>query len=333
MLRCLAAALSACILALPVLAAEVTIGFQRVYNPWKVAIADRRIEEVTGYRVSWKKFDSGAKVMEALAAGDVQVAMAGSSPISAAASEGIDIRLFWIVGVIGEAEALVVRDGAGIRAPQDLRGKRIAVPFGSTAHFHLLFALEQFAIAAEETQLVDMQPPSIQAAWERGEIDAAFVWEPALSGIRETGRTLITSGRLSDWGKATFDGMVAAGSFAAANPGFLCRFVEVLAEADRAFRENPDAYDPGTDAAIKIASLVGGDDADVRAVLDKYSFPELRAQASEQWLGGGSGGGGAKALLFTSEFLFAQGRVPAVLAAPQDVVTDRFVRDALDGCS
>ena len=62
---------------------EVTIGYQLIYNPWKVAIANGDFEKATGYKIDWRKFDSGAKVITAMASGDLQLALAGSSPIAA----------------------------------------------------------------------------------------------------------------------------------------------------------------------------------------------------------------------------------------------------------
>lgn len=133
---------------------EITIGYQLVYNPWKVAIVDGEFEAATGYKIHWRQFDSGAEVVNAVASGNVHVALAGSSPIAAGVSRALSIELFWIAGDIGEAEALVVRDGSGILAPQDLKGKRLGVPFVSTTHFHTLFALEQFGIDPEEMNLL-----------------------------------------------------------------------------------------------------------------------------------------------------------------------------------
>ncbi len=327
-----AAVLLAAAIGAPAHSSEATVGYQRLYNPWKVAIADGLLEAATGYRINWKRFDSGAKVVEALEAGDIHVALLGSSPISGGASEGLEIELFWIASDIGAAEALVVRAGSGIEAPQDLRGKRLGVPFGSTTHFHSLFALEQFGIHPDEVALVDMQPPSIESAWGREEIDAAFVWDPALGKLKQSGRVLITSGELSGWGRATFDGMVALRDFAADNPAFMCRFVQVIAEADEAYRTDPEAFDPGTANARKIASLVGGDDGDVRAVLDLYAYLPLDVQASSRWLGGGSKGGAARALKFTSEFLLEQGRIGQALDDYSPVVNDSYVQAAMEGC-
>ena len=308
---------------------EVTIGYQLVYNPWKVAIVDGAIEKATGYEINWKKFDSGAKVINAMASGDVQIAMAGSSPIAAGVSRGLPIELFWIVEDIASAEALVVRDGSGITAPQDLKGKKLGVPFVSTTHFHTLFALEQFGIDPKEVRVLNMQPNNIAAAWERGDIDAAFIWDPALGRIKKSGKVLITSGQLSAWGKATFDGMVSDKDWAAANPDFMVGLVKSLAAADEAYRSNPAAWGPDSDPVKKIVKLIGGEPKDVPGVLALYDFPTLEAQASTRWLGGGAEGGAARALQFTSEFLKAEKKVDAVLPDYGAVVNATWVDKAL----
>ncbi len=121
-----------------------------------MAIAQGAFEEATGWDIKWRQFDSGSAVNAAMASGHLAIALAGSSPIAAGLSQGIPYDLFWIMEGITEAEALAVRDGSGIAAPQDLRGKKIAVPFVSTTHFHLLFALEQFGIAEGDARILNM---------------------------------------------------------------------------------------------------------------------------------------------------------------------------------
>ena len=312
----------------PAQAQEVAIGYQLVMNPWKVAIIDGTFEKATGYKISWKRPMSSAETISALASGDVDIALAGSSTIAAGVSRGVPIRLFWIVENINDAEALVVRDGAGITAPQDLKGKRIGAPFVSTTHFHTLFALEQFGIEPGEVRLLNMQPNAIANAWERGAIDAAFVWDPVLGRIRKSGTVLISSGRLAAWGRATFDGMVVRNGFADANRGFLCRFVETIAAADAAWRDDPASFAPGTDNAGKTVKLIGGDEADVARVLSLYHFPDMEEQAGPAWLGGGA----AAALEATAEFLKAEGRIDALLPDYGAVVTNEYVKAAMGGC-
>ena len=307
---------------------EVTIGYQLIYNPWKVSIVEKKFEEATGYKINWKKFDSGAKVITAMASGDVDISLAGSSPIAAGVSRGLPIKLFWITENINNAEALVVRNGSGINAPQDLKGKKLGVPFVSTTHFHTLFALEQFGIDPKEVDILNMQPNAIAAAWERGDIDAAFVWDPALGRIKKNGKVLITSGDLSNWGKATFDGMVVNTKFADKSKEFMCKFVKLMAEADAAYRDDASAFSGDSENAKKIVKLVGGNAADVPMVLALYDFPTLEQQASDTWLGGGA----AKALMATSEFLKSEKKVDELLPDYGAVVTDEFAKAAMGGC-
>ena len=308
---------------------EVTIGYQLVYNPHASAILDRTFEKATGYKIKWRKFDSGAKVINAMASGDVHICLAGSSPIAAGVSRGLDIELIYIYEDIASAEAMVVRNGSGIVSPQDLKGKKLGVPFVSTTHFHTLFALEQFGINPKEVKILNMQPPAIAAAWERGDIDAAFVWDPALGSIKKTGKVLITSGTLSTWGKATFDGCVANKTWAAANPEFMVKYIKTLAEVDASYRDNPSAWTPDSRMAKNIIKQVGGNAKDVPGVLALYDFPSLEEQASDRWLGGGKNGGAARALFYTSEFLLKEKKLEKLLPDYGAVVNAKWVNKAL----
>lgn len=309
-------------------AKEATVGYQGVLNPWKVAIADKTFEKRTGYKINWRKFDSGGAVINAMASGDVHIAMAGSSPIAAGIANGLPIEIFWIVEDIASAEALVVRDGSGITSPQDLKGKTIGVPFVSTTHFHMLFALEQFGIKSKQVKLRNLQPPQIAAAWQRGDIDAAFVWDPVLGQIKKNGKVIITSGQLSSWGKATFDGMVVNKKFAAANEKFMVEFTKVMDESTRAYSENPDAWNRKTSNGRKVAQLAGGEGSQVAGTLALYGFPTAKEQATATWLGGGEDGAVALAIKFTAEFLKAEKKVDATPKSYAQFVNSKFAEAA-----
>ena len=295
-----------------------------------MAIQDKTFEKATGYDINWVKFDSGAKVISAMASGQVDIAVAGSSPVTAAASQGIDLQLFWLLDDIAQAEAMVVRDGAGIdpAQPATLKGKTLAVPFVSTTHFHTLFALETWGIQPTELKILNMQPNQIAAAWERGDIDAAFVWDPALARIKKSGKVMITSGELSAKGKATFDGLVVMREFADANPEFMAKFVRVIADANAAYVKERDKLTAASPIAQANASLLGGEPAQVVAGLALYAYPSAEEQASARWLGGGAEGGAAKALKATAEFLKAQGKVDEVLPDYAQFVTPAFAEAA-----
>ena len=307
-----ASVLSSVVCASGAFAETITIGYQGMMNPWKSVIADKSFEAATGMEVDWRRFDSGAKVISAMASGDIDIATAGSSPIAAAISRGLDIELVWILENINEAEALVVRDGSGIAAPQDLVGKTIGVPFVSTTHFHMLFALEQFGLSEKEVNVLNMQPNAIAAAWARGDIDGAFIWDPALGQIKETGSVLLSSGDLGRWGKATFDGMVVSKEFGAKNPELVSTLIGLIDAVDTEYRATKTELTADSAMVKKIAQMTGGEPSSVPGVLALYDFPTLADQIGCAGLGCGADGGAAKALMFTSEFLEAQGKIPGL---------------------
>lgn len=296
-------AMAAIFFASTVAAKDVTIGYMGMNNPWKHAISEKLIEKETGYNIKWRRFDSGAKVITAMASGSIDLASAGSSPIAAAVSRGIEIELVWVLENIADAEALVVRNDSDITAPSDLKGKRIAVPFVSTTHFHALFALEQFGLSDKDVKLINMQPNTINAAWQRGDIDGAFIWDPVLGKIKKDGHVLITSKTLSSWGKPTFDGLVVDKKFGKENADFMAKVLKIAADLDQQYRANKDTFDASNPIAKSIAKISGGDVNDVAGVLALYEFLDFKTQLSCSWLGCGAEGGAAKSLKSTSEFL------------------------------
>jgi len=307
-------------------AADVKIGFQLTYTPVKAQFEAIK-NGALGKSVEFIQFNSGGDVINAMASGSIDFSLNGSSPSAAGYSRGVDLQVVYIYDNINDAEALVVRDGSGIVAPQDLKGKKIAVPFGSTTHFHMMFALEQFGISPRDLEVLDMSPPDLAAAWERGDIDGAFVWDPALGKIKKNGHVLLSSGDLSNWGKATFDALVARSEFTKANPDVMCKFIKIVAAADEDYRSNPASYGPGTDKAKAIAKVVGGDHEQVGGVLALYDFPTLDQQISATWLGGGV----ASALRATSEFLKDQGKIDKVLDSYDGAADATYAKMARDG--
>ncbi len=306
-------------------AADVNIGYQLVYGPWKANMEKLKKEGLGGKSIEFFKFTSGTEVINAMASGSIDISLNGSSPTAAGYSRGVDLQVIYIYDNINDAEALVVNDK--ITAPQDLKGKTIAVPFGSTTHFHMMFALEQLGISPKEVNVLDMSPPDMVAAWERGDIDGGFVWDPALGRMKEKGRVLLSSGDLSNWGKATFDAMVARKGFTDENPEFTCQWVKMVAAADADYRAKPNDYGPGTEKAKAIAKAVSGQEEQVGGVLALYDYPTLEEQVSPTWLGGGV----AKALKATSEFLQAQGKIDKVLDSYDGASNATFAKMAKDG--
>ncbi|MDE4913551.1 taurine ABC transporter substrate-binding protein [Methylobacterium sp. 092160098-2] len=303
---------------------EVTFAHQDMVVPFRALMASGALEKATGYTVHWRKF-GGGDVIRAMASGSVQIGEAGSSPIAAAASQGLDIQLFWILDEIADAEQLVARAGSGVTRVADLRGKTIAVPFVSTAHYQLIAALAEAGLGQADVRILNMRPPEIAAAWERGDIDATFIWDPVLARVKPSGTVVVSAGDLARRGKATFDGLVVDRAWAAANRDFLVTLVKLIAAQDAAYAAKPWNADAPEVAAV--ARITGSAPAQVPASLAAYRFPTLEAQASPAWLGGAA----AKALTETAAFLKAQGRVQALAPDYGRFVTTDVVDAARKG--
>jgi taurine transport system substrate-binding protein len=212
-------------------AADLTVAYQTTVDPAKVAQADGAYEKATKADISWRKFDNGADIIAAIASGDVQIGYLGSSPLTAAITRKVPVETFLIATQIGAAEALVARDGSGIKTPQDLVGKKIAVPFVSTGHYSLLAALKHWNIDPSKVTVLNLAPPAIIAAWKRGDIDATYVWDPALGVAKENGKVLITSGELAKFGAPTFDAWIVRKDFAEKHPEIVTAFAKVTLDA------------------------------------------------------------------------------------------------------
>lgn len=310
-------------------AKEVTIAHQDMMVPWRYAHAAKELEKATGYKINYRKFGGGGDVIRAMASGQVHIGEAGSAPIAAALSQGLPVQVVWILDDIGAAEVLVARNGSGINTLADLKGKKIGVPFTSTTHFHTMVALELAKVDPSSVKILNLRPPEVAAAWERGDIDATFIWEPVLSRIKGNGKALITSGEIAkQTGKATFDGVLVNTDWAKSHGEFITKFVKVLAAADADYRKNPAKWTTDSPQVKAIADISGAKAEDVPAGLALYGFPSLEEQASKTWLGGGKDGGVAKSLAETSAFLKSQGTIQSVLPDYSKGVNPSYVEAA-----
>ena len=161
----------------------------------------------------------GADVIAAIASGSVDIGYVGSSPLAAAASRELPIQTIFVVGLIGESEALVARNGAGVEKVADLAGKKVAVPFVSTTHYSLLAALKHESVDPKSVEILNLRPPEIAAAWERGDIDAAYVWDPALGQIKTSGKVVLDFVASRGMGRADLRRLDRADRFRRKEPG------------------------------------------------------------------------------------------------------------------
>ncbi|RDD68901.1 MULTISPECIES: taurine ABC transporter substrate-binding protein [Paracoccus] len=306
----------------------VVVGYQQIVGPFIAAIADGRLDAAAkeaGYKIDWRQFSSGGDISTALASGNVPVGVIGSTGIAAAATRGVEFELFWILDNIGKSEALVARNGSGIEKPEDLAGKNVAVPFVSTSHFHLLVGMDQvWKIDPRGVNILNMKPPQILAAWQRGDIDAAYVWPPVLTELMKEGAVIADSEQIGAASVPTFDGLVADKKFAAENPDFMAAFTKALAGAYADYNADKAAWTEDSPQVAGIVKMIGGDAAGTVEALNMLSFPDAAEQASETWLTGGA----VRALGESARFLVEQKQIDGALDDYAPFVNPSFAQAA-----
>jgi sulfonate transport system substrate-binding protein len=149
------------------------------------------------YKVTFARFTYGPPLVQAAASGDIDLGSVGDvPPITGAASE----YGFSVVGVahyIDTAvpdEDIIVPKGSPIQTVAQLRGKKIAVPQGSSAHGLVLLALEHAGLTPSDVQLDFLSPAAGATAFESGKVDAWAIWNPQVSLAIQQGARILVKG-------------------------------------------------------------------------------------------------------------------------------------------
>ena len=80
------------------------------------------------------QFQSGPPLIEALNAGAIDFGYTGDTPPIFAQTSGVNFVYVASIPQPGKSNAILVRADAGIKSIADLRGKKIALVKGSSAH-------------------------------------------------------------------------------------------------------------------------------------------------------------------------------------------------------
>lgn len=131
-----------------------------------------------GLGVLFQNFYASSGRMGSLVAGDLDVASTGC--ISAIALMAVGSKGFKAFGTqdsYATVEGIIARDG--IKTLQDLKGKKIAAPFASSAHVLVLDLLKQNGLTpGKDVTLLNLKVNEMPAAMNSGEIDACAAWTP-----------------------------------------------------------------------------------------------------------------------------------------------------------
>ena len=149
------------------------------------------------YAVKFARFTYGPPLVQAAASGDIDLGSVGDvPPITGAAKEyGFDVvAVERSLNPSQPNEDILVPKGSAITSLSQLRGKKIAVPQGSSAHWLVLNALRSAGLTPSDVQLVFLSPAAGATAFASGKVDAWAIWNPQSALAVQQGARILAKG-------------------------------------------------------------------------------------------------------------------------------------------
>jgi len=265
---------------------ELRIGYQKT-SVFLVVKARRVLEDrfgAQGVTVKWVEFPFGPPLLEALNVGAIDYGYTGNAPPIFAQAARANIQYVAVIPARGYGQGIVVPENSPIKAITDLRGKKVGVAKGSSAHDLLVAALESVKLPWSEITPVYLAPADAAAAFARGAIDAWSIWDPfyAIAEIKQNARSLPIEPAAQE-----------QNSFFLANSDFIAR--------------HPDVVLAINEEIAKATAWAGAHRDDTAALFSEASGVDLAAQ---------------KKSVDRAEFTF--GPLTDKIITEQQAVADRF---------
>lgn len=279
---------------------RVTIAVQTLPNDESISRAwyANELGKKLGVKVVVLNYDMSGLINNAMATGNIDIAIIGTPAAAIGISKNLPYKIFWIHNIEGENESLVVKNNSNINSITDLKDKRIAVPFGATTHYALLLAMQRQGLYPKDVKLFDMHPQEMLDAWRNEQLDAAFVWQPTLEELLSDGHVLINSRQLNEQGITTADVGVVNKIFAQKHPEIVNKYIELQNKAHELFKRDP------TRAASIAANTLNISADDALRQMNELVWLNVNEQISDRYLGTSEKKGRfSQTLLDTAKFL------------------------------
>ena len=159
--------------------AQLRIGFQKSAVNLVILKQQGILEQrFPGSKVQWIEFPAGPQLLEALAVGSLEFGMTGDSPPVFAQAAGKELLYVGVEPAKPLSSAVLVPADSPLNTLADLKGKRIALQKGSSAHYLLVRTVEKARLSWSDIEPVYLTPADARAAFERGSVDAWAIWDP-----------------------------------------------------------------------------------------------------------------------------------------------------------
>lgn len=265
---------------------DINVGYIADYNGAALmAVADQEgYWAKAGLKPKYLPFTNGPLAIQALGTNNVDVVYIGSGALWLPASGKAEI---WAVNSVSNADRIIAQ--AGITSLAGLKGKKVAVPTGTSGDQLFSLALAKEGLSREDFDVTAMEPPAIVAAFAAGQIDGAALWYPLIDSAKKGKPDLVELFSNEDFiDTLTFPStFVASPGRAAKDKDLATGFMSVVKSANDFRHGNQEDTIALT---AKFLKLKEGDMAAQASVAKLFTSKELETLSSEgtvyTWLNG-----------------------------------------------
>jgi len=198
--------------------------------------------EKAGIKYTYSEFTSGPALMEAFAAGEIDVAFAGLVPATVWYDKGVALKI--VALTCSGGHALITMPTSGIKSVKDLKGRKVAEPRRGSVTDILTRAyiiMERGKLNPEEdVELYEMKPADMPYALQRGDIDAAVTWEPFVSqAVMEMGAVIIFD-VIKEWPDYPVNSMFVREEFLEKNKDLVLKLISIHQNVTNYINTYPD---------------------------------------------------------------------------------------------
>jgi NitT/TauT family transport system substrate-binding protein len=226
---------------------------------WQEDLAQFGIVKVTD-----RVFPSGPPEMQAMQAGELDIAYVGAAPVLTSLATGLDARI--VAGVNTQGSDLVVRNNLDYKGPASLKGTTIATfPPGSIQDTVLRNWLKNNNLTPDkDVSIKGMTPGDAVTAILSGAVDGIFLPTPSPSTVvnQGKGKIVVQSGQM--YANHTCCVLVVSGKLIREHPEIVRQIIRTNDRAVAFNRQNLD------EAAKIYAAKTGANLTDVRSSLAEW---------------------------------------------------------------
>ncbi|WP_435642562.1 aliphatic sulfonate ABC transporter substrate-binding protein [Streptomyces sp. H49] len=215
-----------------------------------IAIADAKgLWKKHGLKADSKVFTNGPLQIQALGTDNLDFGYIGPGAMWLPASGKAKVIA---LNTLGDSDRVIAQPG--IDSMQELKGKTVAVPEGTSGDMILTLALKKAGMTKSDIKAVPMDPSTIVAAVSSKKVDAAGFWYPAAATIKKQVPGLVELAKDSDFkDDVSFPtAFVAGNNLVKEQPDKVKKVLAVLREAIDFRAEHTDEAIQLTAAKLKI---------------------------------------------------------------------------------